>query len=427
MSEQQSVSEQSVSEQQWGRVDDDGTVWVRTEDGERPVGSYPGATAEEALAYFGRKFDELVAQVNLFEQRLRNTDLSSSDAAKGLSRLRSAMSDAAAVGDLATLTARVETLAPLVQERQQRADAARSAAREQAVSARREIVEEAERVAGTDPERMQWKSSGERLRELFETWKGLQRSAKLDRRGEDELWKRFSTARTSFDRKRRQHFAQLEESRGEVKAAKETLVRRAEELSASTDWAATAPAYRRLMEEWKATGRAARKDDDALWERFRTAQDAFFAARSAAQAETDEEFRGNLQVKEALLTEAEALLPVRDLAATKTTLRSVQERWEDAGKVPRADLSRVEGRMRRVEESVREAEQERWRRSNPQARARAQDAVTQLEQVMASLETDLARARERGDERKVRDAEQSLQARRAWLDQARLALEEFSG
>jgi hypothetical protein len=420
-----------VSEQQWGRVDQDGTVWVRTGDDEgddeRPVGQYPGATADEALAYFSRKFDDLVAQVNLFEQRLRNTDMSAQDARAGLTKLREVIHDASAVGDLATLALRVDRLAPLVDERQAKAAAARTAAREQAIAERTALVDEAERISGTDPERMQWKPSGDRMRELFESWKGLQRGPRLDRRTEDELWKRFSHARTGFDRTRRHHFAQLEESRAQTKAVKEKLVRQAEELSASTDWVSTAGAYRRLMDEWKTAGRAARKDDDALWHRFRQAQDRFFAARNAVQVESDSEYRDNLAVKESLLVEAEALLPVTDLASAKVSLRGVQERWEGAGKVPRADMSRIEGRLRQVEETIRDGEQERWRRSNPEAHARAQDAVSQLERVIAGLESDLDVARSRGDERRIRDAEQSLQARAAWLDQARNALDEFSG
>lgn len=406
-------------------------MWVRTGDGdgdgERPVGQYPGATAAEALAYFSRKFDDLVAQVNLFEQRLKHTDMSAQDARTGLDRLRRATNDASAVGDLATLAARVEALAPLVDQRLAEADAARTAAREQTIAERTALVDEAEAISSTDPERMQWKSSGDRLRELFESWKALQRGPRLDRRTEDELWKRFSHARTGFDRKRRQHFAQLEESRAQTRAVKEKLVQQAEELSTSTEWVPTAVAYRRLMDEWKTAGRAARKDDDVLWQHFRQAQDRFFAARNAVQAETDSEYRDNLAVKESLLVEAEALLPVTDLAAAKASMRDVQERWESTGKVPRADMSRMEGRLRRVEETIRDGEQERWRRSNPEARARAQDAVTQLERVIAGLESDLAEARSRGDERKVRDAEQSLQARAAWLHQARNALDEFSG
>jgi hypothetical protein len=413
--------------QPWGRVDPDGTVYVRTADGERAVGSYPGATEADALAYFVRKYEDLAAQVSLLEQRLKAGHVSPADADSTIAKLTPQIAEANAVGDLAGLTARLGALAPQVAELRAQADRARQEARERAVVTRTGLVEEAERLAGEDAERIPWKTSGERLRELFETWKNQQRESRLDKHTEDELWKRFSHARTTFDRKRRQYFGALDEQRGAARAVKETIVAEAEALSGSTDWNTTAAAYRDLMNRWKASGRAARKDDDALWARFRAAQDAFFAARNAESSKLDDEFRGNLAVKEALLVEAEALLPVKDLAAAKAALRGIQDRWDSAGKVPRADLSRVEARMRKVEQTVRDAEQERWARSNPEARARAEGVVNQLEQAVAGLEKDLEKARAAGNQRKIDDLEQSLQARREWLEQAHRSLSEFSG
>jgi hypothetical protein len=412
----------------FGRVDDDGTVFVRTGTDERAVGSYPGASAEEALAYFVRKYDEIVAQIDLFAQRLAAADMTPAETQSGVARLREAVREPNAVGDLAALSARVEGLAPVAAARRRAADESRSRAREQARARRAALVEKAEQLAAVPPEKTQWRTDGQTMKELFEAWRTEQKGdGKLDRRSEDELWKRFSHARTAFDRKRRQYFAQLDESQGEARSAKEKLVKEAESLQGSTDWGPTAQAYKRLMDRWREAGRANRKDDDALWQRFRAAQDAFFAARHAAQAEQDSEFAANLKVKLELLAEAEALLPIRDLAAAKSTLRDIQDRWEAAGKVPRADLDQVERRMRAVEQSVRDADDRRWQSSNPEARARAQSAVDQLESAIADLETDLAKAREAGKAKRVAEAEASLSARREWLEQARKALKDFGG
>jgi hypothetical protein len=416
-----------VTAEQWGRVDPDGTVWVRTADGERAVGQYPGATEEEALAYFARKYDDLAAQVSLLEQRIRAGQISPNDAEQGQHKLEHQVREANAVGDLDALLRRLEALAPLAQERRAEAQRARQQARERALSLRNAVVAEAESIASADAERIPWKVSGDRLRELFEEWRRLQRDARLDKHAEDELWKRFSHARTTFDRKRRHYFGALDEQRAQARAVKEEIVAEAEALATSTDWGATAAAYRDLMNRWKAAGRAAKRDDDALWARFRAAQDAFFSARQDAAASTDAEFRENLTRKEALLVEAEALLPVTDITAARSALRDIQERWEAAGRVPRADLSRVEARLRRVEQALREAEQDRWRRSNPEARARAEDVVQQLETAIAGLERDLELARAAGNERRIREAEQALQARREWLEQARRALTDFTG
>lgn len=411
----------------WGRVADDGTVFVTTADGERPVGSYPGATAEEALAYFGRKYDELVAQVSLAEQRLTVPDVPVKDVSRALDNVRGTLPEAAVVGDLAGLQARIDSVDSVLAERRKVADAARRAAKEEARAQRTALVEEAEAIAGTDASRVQWKAAGERMGVLFEAWKTAQRGGpRLDKPVEDDLWKRFSHARTAFDRARRHHFAQLSTQHAEAKAAKERLVAEAEALSTSTAWAETASAYRALMDRWKTAGRASRKEDDVLWARFRSAQDVFFSARNADAATQDAEFDGNLRQKEALLVEAEALLPVRDLATAKSALRSLQERWEEIGKVPRADVSRLERRMRTVEEAVKARDDDRWKRSNPEGKARAEGALGQLEDSIAALERDLATATERGDRRRIREAEEALVARRAWLEQVRRAAQDFA-
>src|SRR5438045_2217108 len=95
-----------VAEDQWGRVDEDGTVWVRTADGERAVGSYPGATPEAALAYYGRKYDELTGQVSLLEQRMAAGHVSGSQAETAVRRLLEQVRTANAVGDLGALETR---------------------------------------------------------------------------------------------------------------------------------------------------------------------------------------------------------------------------------------------------------------------------------------------------------------------------------
>ncbi len=413
--------------QEWGRVDGEGTVWVRTSDGERTVGQYPGATEAEALAYFARKYEDLAAQVTLLEQRLALGHVSPSDAEANIHKLSDAISQANAVGDLGSLLVRLEALAPAVAQRREEAEQARQAGRAKALAERITLVEEAEAIAVVEVERIAWKSSGDRLRDLFEEWRRLQRETRLDKHTEDDLWKRFSHARTAFDRKRRQHFGALDELRTQARAVKEAIVAEAETLATSTDWNATAGTYRDLMARWKAAGRAARKDDDVLWARFRAAQDAFFTARHAATNEADAQLHDNLLAKEALLAEAEALLPVSDVHAARAGLRAIQERWEAAGRVPRADLGRVEARLRAVEQTIRDSEQERWTRTNPQARARAEDAVQQLETTIAGLHRRLDKARAAGDAKAVTEAEQALQARQEWLEQARRALADFGG
>jgi hypothetical protein len=412
---------------EFGRVADDGTVFVRTAEGEREVGSYPGATPAEALAYFTRKYDELVASAELLLQRVTHTDLGAKEAGEGLAKLREQSADARVVGDLAALEAKVQAVAAAVQAKRGAEDAERRAAREAGRVQREKLVAEAESIAAQPENKIQWKASGARMRTLLDEWKAMQRSGpKLDRESETSLWQRFSAARNGFDKARRVHFAQLEGTQSEAKAAKQKLVAEAEALATSTDWAPTATAFKRLMDRWRDAGRASRTDDDALWARFKAAQDAFFAAKDQVVAAENVEYQANLQVKEELLTQAQALLPVTDIEAAKAALRTIQDKWEAAGKVPRGDLERVEKAMRRVEQTVREADEKRWASRNPEAAARAQSLVDQLESAVEGLRADLAAAEASGNERRTADARAALEAREQWLAQARAGLQEFS-
>jgi len=412
----------------FGRVTEDGTVLVRDGDDEREVGQVPGATADDAMALYVRRFLDLQAKVALFESRLSATDLSVKEIDSTIARLTEELAAPAAVGDLVALRGRLAGLTTVAAERRAAAEAERAAARQAALASRTAIVEHAEAIAATDPSRLQWRPAGEQLRALLDQWKDAQRNGpRLDRPSEEALWKRFSHARTTFDRERRHFFAELEARNASAKSVKEALVQQAERLATSTDWVTTAGAYRDLMAEWKAAGRASRPVDDALWARFRTAQDAFFAAREAASAATDEEYQANLVVKERLAAEAEALLPVKDLAATKASLRSIQDRWDAAGKVPRGDLQRIEGRLRAVEQAVRDADEHQWRRTNPETRARAEGMGAQLEQAIAGLEADLAKAETAGDRRKADELRAALEARRAWLEQVERAARDARG
>lgn len=376
--------QEAMDAAKWGRVDGEGKVYVQDGGTEREVGQFPDAPIAEAMAFYVRRFLDLKATVDLFATRLPQLSVREIDST--LASIEESLKEPAAVGDLDGLRARFAALRAVAAERRQAVTAERAAAKEQALKDRTALVERAEAIAAQDPARTQWKSSGAELRELLEQWKGAQRRGpRLDRPTEDGLWKRFSHARTTFDRHRRQYFSELDAKQAKVKAAKEALIKRAEELQHSTDWAGTSQKYRELMEEWKKAGRASRKEDDALWARFRAAQQVFFDARHAKDAAVDAEFAENLKVKEALVAKAEALLPIKDIKAAKKALRPIQDAWEEAGRVPRGAVRRIEGRMRAVEDAIREAENAEWRRSDPETKARAEGLAGQLEDSIAEL------------------------------------------
>lgn len=410
----------------WGRVEGDGHVFLTVDGVEHAVGQYPGVSGDEALAYFARKYDDIVAQIVLLEQRV-SSKAPTTDMQKTVAHLREQLAERNMVGDLRSAESRLDVLSTQITELEKLEKAEHDAVRAAELASREAIVAEAEEIAGHDPAQIQWKTSSARMNELFESWKTAQKSGvRLGRSNEDALWKRFRAARTVFDRHRRAYFSQLDSNNSAAKAAKEKLISEAEALSSSTDWGFAAGEYRRLMDQWKASPRASRKDDDALWARFRAAQDVFFTNRQAANDEIDQEYGANLEVKEALLVEANELLPIKDLAAAKKALQSIRDRWEEAGKVPRGDMGRIEAGLRKVEDAIRQAEDENWKRSNPETKARTNSALSQLESAIAGLKDDLAKAEQAGDERKIKAAREALEARQAWLEQLERSASELS-
>lgn len=384
----------------WGRVDEDGTVYVRTTEGERVVGSWQAGAPEEALAFFRRKYDQLVTKVELLEQRLHNTDLSAAQALDSISRLRAEITQANAVGDLESLANRLDRLGETAQQRKVEQRQAQEEARNEAREVKERIVAEAERVA---EETTHWKSGGERMRQLIEEWKAAPRA---DRGTEQALWRRMSAARNSFSKRRKAYFANLDQQREQIRLDKEKIVEEAESLADSTDWGPTAGRYRELLEQWKAAGRADRTSEDKLWSRFKAAQDIFFQARAAVFAERDAELQGNADVKEELLAEARSVLPVRDPREARAQLRDLKERWDEAGEVPRKDRERLEGEFRKIEDTVRKSEEQEWRRSGPAAHA--ESMVQTLRDSVERQKASLERARASGDEGAARKAERTL-------------------
>ncbi|MBC9733584.1 DUF349 domain-containing protein [Nocardioides marmotae] len=409
-----------MTSHEWGRVDDDGTVYVRTADGERPVGQYPEGTPEEALSFFTERYAALAFEVELLEQRVRSGVLSPEEAAESVKTVRAQVTDANAVGDLAALGARLDALGPVIATQREARRAEKAVKSAEAKAAKEKLVGEAEKLAqGSD-----WRHGANRLRDLLEEWKALPR---IDRASDDALWRRFSSARTAYTRRRKAHFAEQNEKRDAARVVKERLVVEAEKIAGSTEWGPTAGRYRDLMRDWKAAGPAPKDVDDALWKRFRAAQDTFFGARDAAAAEQDQEFAANAEVKEQLLVEAEALLPVEDVEAAKRAFRDLAERWDAAGKVPRDRMKELEGRIRKVEQAIRAVEDEQWKRSDPEKSARAGDLVQKLETAIATVQAELDQARTAGNEKKVRELEENLASRQAFLEMARKASADFSG
>ncbi|KQB86564.1 DUF349 domain-containing protein [Corynebacterium lowii] len=399
---------------QWGRVEADGTAWVRTGDGERCIGQYKAGSPEEGLAHFGARYDDLSTEVSLLESRLRLHPEDASAIRSQAQEIRSQLDTAKVIGNLDALDTRLAGIitnsdtaqAQVAQEKQRR--------RAEGIAAKEKLAAEAEEIAANSTE---WKAAGDRIHAILEEWKTIQG---VDRKTDDKLWKRYSRARDSFNRRRGSHFADLDRARAQAKRSKEELVERARALQDSTDWAETARAFRDLMKEWKTIGRAPRETDDALWEQFRSAQDHFFDARTAANNARDREYADNAAAKDALLEEYRSQInPEENLEAARDKLAELQEKWEQIGYVPRGQVREYEDKIAAVERSVKEAADNKWRRTDPAAQARAAQFQAKVDDFTAQAEQAAAK----GDEKRAEQLRAQAAQWAEWANAAAQAVE----
>ncbi len=395
----------------FGRVDADGTVYVKTSEGDRVVGSWQAGTPEEGLAHFARRFADLVTEVDLVEARLKSGAADASHSLTSLKRLRTTLDEAHVVGDIDGLGSRLTRLAGVAEEKATEARAAREVARGEALARKTALVDEAEKIAA---ESTGWKTAGDRLKEILDEWKTIRG---VDKKTDGELWKRFAAARDGFTRRRGAHFATLDGQRKQAQTAKEELVTEAETLAASTEWSTAANRLKDLMNEWKAAPRAAKEAEQRLWERFRAAQDAFFTRRSEVFSARDTEYQGNLEKRQAILAELEAIDIDADPRGAQNKLRDAQTAWHDAGRVPREASTSLDRRWRAAEERVRVAMDSAWRKTAP----KDNPLLRQMRDQVAEAEQRLARAQAAGDKKRIKEAEQSLAAKQQFLTLAEQA------
>eukprot|EP01133_Synstelium_polycarpum_P025025 gene25025-30036_t len=344
----------------FGRVEEDGTAWVKTADGERQIGSWQAGDATEGLAHFGRRYDDLATEVSLLEARLTSGAGDAKKTKAAAIALSESLSTAAVIGDLDALARRLDVIVAGSDEAAAHAKEEKEQSRAASTARKEALAVEAEQIGS---ESTQWKTAGDRLREILDEWKTIRG---IDRKVDDALWKRYSKARESFNRRR------------------------------------------------GAAGRAPREADDNLWKRFKGAQDVFFAARNAAASERDAEFEQNAVAKEELLAANANIDPAHGLENARAALRDLQEKWDAIGKVPRDRMQELEAKLRAIETKVRDAVDAEWRRTDPEALAR----VAQFKERVSQFEEQAAKAQAAG---KTKDAEKALAQAKQWREWAEAA------
>jgi len=399
----------------WGRVADDGTVEVREGDDWRAVGQYPDGTPEEALAYFVRKFDDLAFKVHTLEQRHQSGGASAGDLTSQATKLVGEITGAAAVGDLASLQTRLSTLTETLSEAREAEVKQAKELLDAAIAERTLVVESIEEIAARDLSKVQWKQVTEEVSTLFDTWQAQQQTGpRLPKGISQQLWKRFRDARAVVDKGRRAFYAELDETHKASRDRKNALIERAEALAPKGSDGI--PAYRGLLDDWKAAGRAGRKADDALWARFKAAGDALYAARAEQSAAEEAESAPKIEARKALLEEAKAVADESNLKQARAMLTKIQRQWDEVGRIfPRDQERTLDDKLRVIEQGLKSREEVDWKRNNPETKARANDMSQQLQDAIDKLETELAAAEKAGDKKAIKEAADALEARRAWL------------
>lgn len=399
----------------WGRVTEDGTVEVREGDNWRVVGQYPDGTSDEALAYFVRKFDDIAFKVHTLEQRHQAGGASASDLTSQAKHLVSEATDAAAVGDLASLQARLATLSESLSEASQVEAQEAKELVDKAIAERTVLVEAIEAIAARDLSKAQWKQTTDEVTTLFDTWQAQQQSGpRLPKGISQQLWKRFRDARSVVDKHRRAFYADLDETHKASRDRKTQLIERAEALAPKG--VDGIPSYRNLLDEWKASGRAGRKADDALWARFKAAGDALYAARAEQSAAEEAESAPKIEARQALLEEAKAVADESDIKQARALLTRIQQQWDDVGRIfPRDKERALDDKLRTIEQALKSREEVDWKRNNPETKARANDMNQQLLDAIEKLEAEKAAAEASGNKKAAKEAADALEARRSWL------------
>ncbi|WP_165242422.1 DUF349 domain-containing protein [Corynebacterium lizhenjunii] len=410
----QAVSQAAQHPEKFGRVGADGTVYRFTPNGELIIGQWQAGTPEEGLAHYAQRFADLATEVELLETRLQSHPEDAEAINASAHTLRESLPEAAVIGDVAALDSRLSTVIDNSAAAGEKAAQDKQRRRAEAIAHKEALAAEAEELASNSTE---WKEAGDRIRDILEEWKLIRG---IDRKTDDGLWKRYSRARDSFNRRRGSHFADLDRARAAARKKKEELVERAEALKDSTDWNETARAFRDLMGEWKAAGRAPREIDDKLWAAFRGAQDYFFNNRNAVNVERDKEFAANAAAKDALLDEyGPQIDPESSLPRAKAKLLELQEKWEEIGFVPRNQVREYEDKIAALERRVSDAEEAQWRRSDPEAQAR----VAQFQAKADGFHAQAEEAAAAGKDAKAELLRQQAAQWQEWADAAQGAVD----
>ncbi|MCF8253921.1 MAG: DUF349 domain-containing protein, partial [Bacteroidia bacterium] len=207
------------------------------------------------------------------------------------------------------------------------------AVRQQNLIAKQELLEKAKAIAEVKTIRIKdWMDNSTALNELMESWKKIGHVPMANR---DQVWNEFREARNSFFGNKNNFFKAMHAERNANLKAKEDLCEKAEAIAANPiDWNKQTDELKKFQEAWKKIGHAPEKVNDAVWKRFRTACDSFFAKKSERYASQQTEQLQNLELKNALIAKLESLQTAENTNTIFQELKQIQTDWNAIGFVP---------------------------------------------------------------------------------------------
>ena len=223
------------------------------------------------------------------------------------------------------------------------------------------------------------------LQKLHEDWKEI---GPVPQDKKDEIWERFKAATDKINQIRREHYAKIEEEQSGNLEAKKALCEKAEELVAEdyvsvNAWQKKSTELSEIFGVWKTVGPASKKDNEEIWQRFRSSMDTFFAKKKAFFAGLKDRQTENLERKTQLCIEAEGLMESTDWKSATEQMKKLQEEWKTIGPVPKRHADKVWKRFRAACDTFFNRKNEHFsgRRTEEEANLAAKKAL--LEEIKA--------------------------------------------
>jgi hypothetical protein len=208
------------------------------------------------------------------------------------------------------------------------------------LEAKKALCEQAEEISGKEvKDNNEWNTWSKELEKLQKVWKTI---GFATRKENTKIYERFRAACDKFYEAKREFYGSFKGEMQQNLKLKITLCEQAEALKSSEDWKKNTDKFISLQKQWKEIGPVTRKQSDAVWKRFRTACDEFFDRKQKHFSTVDEQYSGNLQLKETIIKEIETFVPSADVKENLNTLKNFQRRWTEIGYVPLNEKVRIQ-------------------------------------------------------------------------------------